>query len=300
MKKIVSVENLLLVVGSFLCAISVNIWAIPNELSEGGIMGLSLLFYYIFGIAPAISNMVFNGILIIIGWKFLGRRTMLRTIVVIMLISLFLGILEPYGVELENTIIAAILAGLFMGVGVGTVYRGSGTTAGGAIIASLLDKYFHIPKSRSLLGTDLMVVLPSAFVIGLEKMLLTLISIYVGMKAIEYVIEGARPRKSVMVMSSKYEEIAKSLEQNVNRGITFLESQGYYSRQSTKIIFTVIEMDELLEVGRIVHTIDPDAFMIVNDAQNVFGSGFDQMMIKDKKKRSLIPSLKSKQMSNNK
>lgn len=284
MNKFFRWENLFLVIGSLLCAISVNVWAAPNKLTEGGIFGVSMLLYYIFDIAPSLSNVVLNGILVVIGWRFLGKRAMIRTVIVVALTSVFLRLVQPYGIQFENTMLAALMTGLFMGMGVGLVYRGNGTTAGSTIIAALCEKYLHIPKSKTLLGVDLMVITPAVFVIGLERTLLTLVSSYLSVKAISYIIEGAHPRKSVMVISQKYVEIAQELEKNVDRGITFLESEGYYSKQQMKIIFTVVETDEFLEVSRIVHSIDPTAFMIVNDMQNVFGSGFDQMMVKDKKR----------------
>lgn len=288
MKKIWSLENFFLVLGAFLCATSVNIWAIPNQLSEGGIFGLSMLLYYIFGIAPSLSNMVLNGILIIIGWRFVGQKTMIRTIFVIIMTSIFLRLLAPYGVVFHNTVIASLATGLFMGTGVGLVYQGNGTTAGSTIIANIMDRYFSIPKSKTIFAIDLLVVIPAAFVIGLERMFLTLMAVFISVKAIEYIIEGAHPRKSVMIISAQYEAIAYGLEQAVDRGITYLESEGYYSRQSMKIVFTIIEPEELLEVSRIVEEIDPKAFMIVNDVQNVFGSGFDQMMVRDKKKKLML------------
>lgn len=285
MRKLFQWENLFLVLGAFLCAISVNVWAAPNKLTEGGIFGVSMLLYYLFDIAPSLSNVILNGILVIIGWRFLGKRTMIRTVIVVALTSVFLRIVAPYGFHFENTMIAALMTGLFMGAGVGLVYKGNGTTAGSTIIAALCEKYLRIPKSKTLLAVDLVVITPALFVIGLERTLLTLVSSYLCVKAIAYVIEGANPRKTVMVISQKYAEIAQELEQNVNRGITFLESEGYYSKQQMKIIFTVVETEEFLEVSRIVQSVDPSAFMIVNDTQNVFGSGFDQMMVKDKKRK---------------
>lgn len=267
-----------IVAGALIFSLAVNVFAIPNNLGEGGVTGLTMMLYYLLGWTPAVTTLIFNGILLIIGYKFLDRMTIVWTIVAISFTSLFLHFSEPLAFVANQSIVAAIFAGLMMGIGMGLIMNGGGTTAGSAILAKIANKYLGWNTSYALLFFDLIVVIPSVFVIGFENMLFTIVSLYISTKVLDFILEGYNPKKSVTIISDYYEEIATEIDANLERGITLFNGQGFYMRQDKKILYIVISRDQLLPLTKIVNKYDEKAFFIINDVQSVIGEGFTKQI----------------------
>ncbi|EFB0933388.1 YitT family protein [Listeria monocytogenes] len=267
-----------IIVGALIFSLAVNVFAIPNNLGEGGVTGLTMMLYYLLGWTPAVTTFIFNGILLIIGYKFLDRMTIVWTIVAISFTSIFLHFSEPLTFLANQTIVAAIFAGLMMGIGMGLIMNGGGTTAGSAILAKIANKYLGWNTSYALLFFDLLVVIPSVFVIGFENMLFTVVSLYISTKVLDFILEGYNPKKSVTIISDYYEEIATEIDANLERGITLFNGQGFYMRQDKKILYIVISRDQLLPLTKIVNKYDEKAFFIINDVQSVVGEGFTKQI----------------------
>ncbi|EOI6973742.1 YitT family protein [Listeria monocytogenes] len=267
-----------IIVGALIFSLAVNVFAIPNNLGEGGVTGLTMMLYYLLGWTPAVTTFIFNGILLIIGYKFLDRMTIVWTIVAISFTSIFLHFSEPLAFVTNQTIVAAIFAGLMMGIGMGLIMNGGGTTAGSAILAKIANKYLGWNTSYALLFFDLLVVIPSVFVIGFENMLFTVVSLYISTKVLDFILEGYNPKKSVTIISDYYEEIATEIDANLERGITLFNGQGFYMRQDKKILYIVISRDQLLPLTKIVNKYDEKAFFIINDVQSVVGEGFTKQI----------------------
>ncbi|EAC9209033.1 YitT family protein [Listeria monocytogenes] len=267
-----------IIVGALIFSLAVNVFAIPNNLGEGGVTGLTMMLYYLLGWTPAITTFIFNGILLIIGYKFLDRMTIVWTIVAISFTSIFLHFSESLAFVANQTIVAAIFAGLMMGIGMGLIMNGGGTTAGSAILAKIANKYLGWNTSYALLFFDLLVVIPSVFVIGFENMLFTIVSLYISTKVLDFILEGYNPKKSVTIISDYYEEIATEIDANLERGITLFNGQGFYMRQDKKILYIVISRDQLLPLTKIVNKYDEKAFFIINDVQSVVGEGFTKQI----------------------
>ncbi|HAA7103253.1 TPA_asm: hypothetical protein GHE37_02265 [Listeria monocytogenes] len=267
-----------IIVGALIFSLAVNVFAIPNNLGEGGVTGLTMMLYYLLGWTPAVTTFIFNGILLIIGYKFLDRMTIVWTIVAISFTSIFLHFSEPLAFVANQTFVAAIFAGLMMGIGMGLIMNGGGTTAGSAILAKIANKYLGWNTSYALLFFDLLVVIPSVFVIGFENMLFTIVSLYISTKVLDFILEGYNPKKSVTIISDYYEEIATEIDANLERGITLFNGQGFYMRQDKKILYIVISRDQLLPLTKIVNKYDEKAFFIINDVQSVVGEGFTKQI----------------------
>ncbi len=267
--------NLLkITIGALIFAIAVNSFALPNNLGEGGVTGLTMILYYTNGISPALTNVFFNTILLIVGYKFLDRETIINTLYAVMAMSFFLKITDQLVVETTEVIIASIAAGALMGVGMGLIMKGNGTTAGSAILAKLANKYLGWNTSYALLFFDLIVVIPSVFVIGLESMMFTVVSLAVSTKLLDFILEGANPKKTVTIISEKHEAIAEAISQQLARGITIIDATGHYQKNAKKMLYVVISRQQLLPIQKIIDEIDPLAFVIINDAQSVIGEGF--------------------------
>lgn len=209
-----------------------------------------------------------------IGWRHLEKKQIVYTIISMFVMSIALEYTTDLTFVSTNSLVAPIAAGVTSGIAIGIVSLGGGTTGGTEILAWIMKKYLGIGISVGLLLIDIIVVIPLTFQIGLEKGILTLVMLYVMSKVLNFVIEGFNPKKSITIISKKHEEIAASIQTKIDRGITILDGTGYYSKEAHQILYIVINRHQLINVQHIIYEMDPKAFVIITDVQQVIGEGF--------------------------
>ncbi|MDQ6598478.1 YitT family protein [Bacillus salipaludis] len=267
-------DIMFIIIGAFIFALGVNLFVIPNELGEGGVTGITIITYYLFKWSPGLVNLILNAFLLIIGYKFLNKVTTIYTIIAVVFNSLFLHLTEGWNIASDEMMVNAIFGGIIIGTGIGLILRVGGTTAGTTILAKITHKYFGWSISYGLLFFDLIVVFSSYFVIGAEKLMLTIIMLYVGTKVMEFVIEGFNPKKAITIISDKPNDIAKQVTTTMDRGVTVYSGHGYYTKTPKEILYIVISKQEVIKLKRIVQSTDPNAFIAIHDVRDVFGEGF--------------------------
>lgn len=267
-------DLILVIVGSFIFSAGVNAFIISGNLGEGGVTGLAIVLYYAFHLSPAITNFVVNAVLIAVGYKFLSKRSMYLTIVATVLISVFLSLTESWHVETGNVIVNAVFGGTSVGLGIGVIVLAGGTTAGTTILARIAHKYLDVSTPYALLFFDLIVVVISLTVISLDRALVTVISLYIGTKVMEFVIEGLNTKKAMTIISSKPDEVAKAIDEQVGRGLTILNGHGYYTREEKDVLYVVITKTQVSRAKKIIRNIDNQAFLVIHDVRDVYGNGF--------------------------
>ncbi|MGM0852556.1 MAG: YitT family protein [Bacillota bacterium] len=266
-------EITLIIIGSLFFALGVNLFAIPNELGEGGVTGISMTLYYVLGWSPGITNFVMNGILLAIGYKVLNKRVTWYTMLAIFFTSLFIQLTEGMGNSVD-IMLGTVFAGVFIGLGLGLVLRSGGTTGGSTIVARMLNQHFGWSVSTSMFVFDILVVLGSSFVIGIENTMYTGISIYISTKILDYLIDGFDTRKAVTIISQHTIAIAEKVSDEMDRGVTVINARGHYSNESKDILYVVINKQELFLLKKAIQQIDEKAFVVVHDVRDVFGEGF--------------------------
>jgi len=239
------VDIFMIIVGSFIFSLAINLFVIPNDLGEGGVTGLTIIFYYIYGWSPGLVSFILNGFLLIIGYKFLSKNTIKYTIIAVIFNSVFLHLTRNWFIDSNEILVNTIFGGLFTGVGIGLIIRVGGTTAGTTILASITKKYFGWSISYGLLFFDLIVVFSSYFIIGIEKLLLTIIMLYIATKVMEFIIEGFNTKKAVTIISRNPDEIARKVNDKMNRGVTVYSGHGFYTKEDKKILYIVISSQEV-------------------------------------------------------
>ncbi|ATQ60201.1 MULTISPECIES: YitT family protein [Staphylococcus] len=267
-------DIILVIIGSFIFSAGINAFVISGNLGEGGVTGIAIVLYYAFHISPAITNFVLNAILIIVGYKYLSKRSTYLTIFATVLISIFLSLTETWHVETGNVVINAVFGGTCVGLGIGIIVLAGGTTAGTVILARIVNKYLDISTPYALLFFDLIVVLISLTEIPLAKCLVTVMSLYIGTKVMEFVIEGLNTKKAMTIISSRPNEVAKAIDQQVGRGLTILNGHGYYTREEKDVLYVVISKTQVSRAKRIIKNIDENAFLVIHDVRDVYGNGF--------------------------
>ena len=249
-------QTLFLLLSVHFFALGVNLFVIPNEFGEGGVTGITIITYYLFEWSPGLVNLILNAILLIVGYKFLNKITTIYTIIAVVTNSLFLHLTEGWTIASDEMLVNAIFGGIFIGCGIGLIIRVGGTTAGTTILARMTHKYLGWSISYGLLFFDLIVAFSSYFIIGAEKLMLTIIMLYVGTKVMEFVIEGLNPKKAITIISDKPDEIAGKVTTLMGRGVTVYSGHGYYTKTPKEILYVVINKQEVVKLKRIVQTTD--------------------------------------------
>ncbi|ARJ39170.1 YitT family protein [Sporosarcina sp. P21c] len=270
-----------LILGSFLFAIGINYFAIPNMLSEGGVIGITIITYYLFEWSPGLVSFIINLALVAIGYKFFSKRTILYTVITIIFSSIFLELTKNWGEQLgSDTLLAALFAGLFVGGGLGMIFRVGGTSGGATTVARMLQQWLGWSVGKAMLVIDISVILLSAFVIGKEKAMFTLVAVYVGAKVIDKIVDGADDRKAVMIISKHQEDIRQELLTTMGRGVTILDGRGGYTLEKQAILYIIINQAEIVQLRRILEQVDEDAYVTINNVQEIFKRGFKERPLK--------------------
>lgn len=273
--KTYTVELLLILVGACTFAFGINYFIIPNQLSEGGITGLTVIFHYLSGLSPALINFALNILIFAFTVKYLSRQGIIYTLVAIFISSVALFFTDGLGIVFtQDMLLAAIFAGLFVGAGIGLIFRAGGTMGGTSIIAQVVHRYLGISVAHAMLIIDVVVVLASIPVIGFERGLYTFIAVYVGAKAIDVIIKGRDEKVAVNIISTEEKKILDKVLTTMSRGITVLEAKGGFSKEKKEVLYLVINKYELPMLKSIISDIDKNAYVTIFNVTEIIGRGY--------------------------
>lgn len=268
-------NTMMIIIGAAIYAFGLNYFNIANQLVEGGFTGITLLLSYLFGYSPALTNLVLNIPIILIGWKVLGRKSFIYTIIGTLSVSLFLWVFQNYHLYLgDDLLLAALYAGVSAGIGLGIVFRFGGTTGGVDIIARFCFKYFGWSMGRTMFAFDVLVIAISLIYLDHKLAMYTIIAVFVGARVIDFMQEGAYAAKAAIIVSDSAQAIAGKILKEMDRGATLLKGSGGYTGSNKEVLYCVVSRNELMRLKNLVKQIDPYAFIAVNDVHDVLGEGF--------------------------
>lgn len=263
-------ENLaLMTVGGVICALSVNGVIIPHEFAAGAITGLAIIVNELFPQADmGLVYLLVNVPLFIGAFMAVGRRFFFYSLAGTLIFSLALALIKV-DLAVENDILAAILAGILMGLGAGITLRSQGSAGGADILSVMLMKRFSIPLGTTLLALNVVVLSLAAAVYSLDSALYTLIQIYVAAKLVNLVVTGLSQRKAVMIISKQWPEINREILRDLRRGTTVIPARGGFSGDEENMLYAVVNFREIGQLKNMIRNIDPDAFVVVTDTMEV-------------------------------
>lgn len=275
----IKIKNVIFIlIGSAIFSFGIVHFNMQNNLGEGGFTGITLLMYFLWGWDPAITNIILNVPVFFIGWKFLGRNTFIYTVIGTISVSLFLAIFQinPIMMDLQSDMtLVALFAGVFIGVGLGIIFRYGGTTGGVDIIARLVHKYVGWSMGKTMFLFDALVITTSVITyLELVEGMYTLVAVYIGARVIDFIQEGAYSARGATIISSKSDEIAKIIIKDMDRGVTVLAGKGSFTGESRDVLYTVVGRNEIVRLKNIIMNSDPHAFVAVGSVHDVVGEGF--------------------------
>lgn len=273
------IYNLLLVVlGNATYALAVKLFILPNDLMTGGTTGIALVIsHYFNGVSISAFVFVFNILMLLVGLVLLGKKFAFSTIVSSVTYPLALELFDRlFGnvVLTEDMLLNTIFAGLGIGVGLGIVIRNGASTGGMDIPPLVLNRYFKIPVSVSLYVFDVCILLAQAIYNPLEGILYGVLLILIYSVVLDKLMLMGTTRTEVKVVSEHAEEIRKAILSEVDRGVTLLYGESGYLQQDTQVILSIVSNRELPQVEKLIHSIDPESFMIISRVSEVRGRGF--------------------------
>lgn len=279
MKKRIFIEYLGIAVGSFLIALSLTAFLVPNRIAAGGVSGLATVIYYITSFPIGITMLIINIPLFFAGLKIMGISFGVRTVYGIVTLSVFTDLLQPHMTALTNDLLlASIYGGVLSGIGLGIVFRSRGTTGGTDMIASFLNYFTGITVGEGLLIADGVVVALAGIFFNLEVALYAAVTIYITSQTIDVVQEGLNYKKGVLIISDKAEQINQMVVNELNRGVTEFEAKGGYTGNTREVLLCVISRSEVSELKSAITEIDKDAFVIISNVHEVLGEGFTEIV----------------------
>ena len=265
------------VVGCALFGLGFSLFLQPNGLNTGGITGLSMVLYELIKIGSVGTiSMLTNLPLFIIGGVKVGKKFFLGSLLGMVLLSVFIDLFAAIPAPETEPIMGALYGGILCGLGLGLVFACGFSTGGSDIIVRLLKKKFqYIPIGVINIIFDAFVALLTAIAFkNINQALYCGIAIFVTGRVLDAVVYGFDYSKVALIITTKYEEVAYRIGKELHRGSTFLNGEGSYSHKNTKVVLTAVKMQQIAEMKQIVVDIDPDAFIIVQEAHQVLGDGF--------------------------
>lgn len=286
-------DYVLITVGSLIFCLAWTSFVIPNGLSSGGLTGLCTIIQYGLGIPIGITYPIINVVLLVMGFLVLGKGFGIKTIYVIALTSVLFDVLPMFPqleVHMDEKLLVALVGAAMESVGIGLVILRGGSTGGTDIIAMIINKYWPISVGRVYLVTDMFIILSVLLVP--DKGIVDVIYAYIMMIGfsfgIDFVLLGNKSSVQILVFSSRYQEIADHVIHNVDRGVTALQSVGWYSQKESKVLMIIARKAEMNGIINEIRGIDKRAFISVSSAMSVFGEGFEEVKSGVKIKKNQI------------
>ena len=254
-----------------------KLFLIPNNIAAGGFTGIAQLVHHGTGLPIGAISLALNEPLFLVSMKSLGLRFGVRSLIATIAFSLLLdGLSIQFPVQ--DMWLATVYGGLFCGMGFGLILRGSATTGGTDMLASLIHRL--CPPIRVSVGiflVDGLVIIASAFVFDMLSAMYALICTLITNVVVDFVLEGPNSSHSFFIISDQSEEIARRILSELDRGVTGLEGMGMYSQTSKRVLLCVVSRMETTHLRRIVFSVDPRAFMISTKAHDTYGEGFKEI-----------------------
>ena len=273
-----ALEYIYIIIGAFLMAVSTALFLLPNQLSTGGISGISTILYYLCNYPVGLTMLLINVPLFVIAMVKVNKRLFFKSILGTVLLSVFIDLLENLSPITNDRFLACIYGGIIMGIGTAIILKAGASTGGTDLLSYVIRAYNNkFKSSRVIIIADTIIIFFNIiFFREIEIGLYSVIAIYLMGKMIDIIFEGIYFTKIMFIISEKYEEISKEIGILVKRGSTGIYSKGMYSGKQNVMLFCVASRKEVAEIKQIIKQIDKNSFIVTTDAIETLGKGFSE------------------------
>lgn len=274
-------DLMMIILGTTLLAISINLFFDPLELVTGGVTGIAIVIKSVTtewvdgGIPIYLSNLVINIPLFIVAILLKGKNFGAKSLFSTVYLSFALYYTSFLGGVTKDILLGSVFGGVIAGIGLGLVFAANATTGGTDLLASIIQHFVkHISVAKIMFLLDALIVVIGLYIFGAEKTMYAIISIYLSAQVIDAILEGIHFSKAAFIISTKNEQISAEIMKQLDRGVTGLEGKGKYTKESKEVLLCVVSKRQIVLLKEIVRDIDKAAFVIVADVREVVGEGF--------------------------
>jgi|SRR3712207_16361 len=265
-----------------------TVFLLPNNITTGGVPGIASVVYWGTGIPVQVTYFAINFILMIFALRILGLKFCIKTIYGVVLLTTLIAVFRSSLHDLrlldDQPFMASVIGAAFCGTGVGLGLSAHGSTGGTDIIAAIVNKYYDLSLGRVILICDVIIITSSYFVLhDWEKVIYGYVVLFITAFCIDQVVNTTRRSVQFFIISEKYEEIGRSINENPHRGCTVINGEGFFSNRPVKMLFVLAKKSESSTIFRLINSIDPTAFVSQSEVIGVYGEGFDTFKVRKKK-----------------
>ena len=274
-------DVIILLIGCFGMALSINMFLNPHNIAPGGLTGVSIIINSITGLPIWLINICFDIPLFLFAFRILHKKDAIKTIFGIAFLTIALKLTENLSrIDITNDVLLSAISGaIILGISLGLIFRINGSTGGTDLIGILLNKFFPNLSIPTLMGfCDAIVVILSGIVSkNIEVALYSALALYIIVKVSDIMVEGINTSTSFTIISDKYKEIGNAITYELERGATILKGEGFYTNNEKNVLLVVVSKKEVITLKKLVKNIDPNSFIIITDIFEVLGEGFKEI-----------------------
>lgn len=264
-------KYIFLMIGAIFASIGLEIFLVPNNIVDGGIIGISIMASYITKIPLGVFILILNLPFLFLGYKQIGKTFVFSTLFSVSVLAIGVSVLHPIPGLTSDSLLASIFGGIILGIGVGLIIRYGGSLDGTEIVAIIFTKKSAFSVGETVMFFNIFILSSAGLVFGWDRAMYSIIAYFIAFKVIDITIEGLDESKAVIIVSDKTEIIADLLMQRLGRGVTFIAGKGGYTKEQRYLLYSVVTRLEIAKLKSIIADIDPDAFVTINDVHEVLG-----------------------------
>lgn len=271
------VDILVIIIGSFISSLGVNLFLSNAKLLSGGVTGIALILQYLWEVPSGITVFLLNIPLFFVSYKYLNKRFTIYTAIGMLSFSTALMITKPLStlVQVDDMLLYCIYGGILSGIGSGLIFYRNGSTGGTDIITMVIrKKYSNFDIGQVGFAFNLIIVTVSIFIFGLPRALYTLISMFITSTILDKVLNGFTSKKLLLILTEKEDDIINYVIKDMNRGITALMAEGGYTRDKKRLLYVAVTTSQMISLKTKILRVDPKAFITIIDVSEVKGKGF--------------------------
>lgn len=262
-----------LTLGAFIAGFGLEGFLVPNNIIDGGVVGISMMLSYIFKINLGILIFVINLPFLFLAYKKMGKRFVIQTLYSISMLAIAVNIFHHHNAT-NDLLLATVFGGIVLGTGVGLILRNDGSLDGTEIISMRLAKKMGFSVGEFIMFFNLFIYCGAGFLFGWDKAMYSILTYFIAYRVIDVVMEGLNGSKSITIVSDDSKEIGDAIIEKLDVSVTYIKGRGGYSGMDKTLIYCVISRLELSKLKELVKSIDPTAFLAVEDVHEVEGKRF--------------------------
>lgn len=260
-------KGVFILIGAIIYSIGLEIFLIPNDIIDGGVVGISIMISHFTTVPLGVLTFALNIPFFIIGYKHIGKTFTISTLFAVVCYSIGITFLKPIPGITQDIMLAAIFGGVIIGIGIGIIIRNGGSTDGTEIVAIIYDKRISFSVGEIVLFFNFFILSISGFIYGFDRAMYSLIAYFIAVKAIDLVVDGLDESKAIIIISEEHKDISEAIIDRLGRGVTLLDGKGGYKGESTNVIYVVVSRLEIVKVKSIVYGFDENALVTIGSVE---------------------------------